>query len=189
MRWLPFWVFIGIISFYIDELVLKGVTSLQNPVLNSIFLFITNIYVVIFLLLIFASIVLYEEKKYEWIPVLVLSFLFSFFLSYLIKFLVQRQRPDISPILFENSYSFVSAHSAVAFSTIYVLNREFPRIKYFWITSVVLIAFSRIFVGVHFLTDVIFGALLGYYVGKAIFNIETKTNYFKKQLNKIKWLR
>src|SRR3989344_3278380 len=53
----------------------------------------------------------------------------------------------------------------VTFFALPVIDREFPRIKIFWIVFALLIIFSRLYFGVHFLSDVVAGALLGYLSG------------------------
>ncbi|HIH51471.1 MAG TPA: phosphatase PAP2 family protein [Nanoarchaeota archaeon] len=53
----------------------------------------------------------------------------------------------------------------MTFSALPVIDREFPRIKIFWIVFALLIIFSRLYFGVHFLSDVVAGALLGYLSG------------------------
>ena len=83
------------------------------------------------------------------------------------------------------NFSFPSMHAMVAFAALPILNKEFPDIKWFWILFASLVAFSRIYLNFHFLSDVIFGAFLGYFTGIFIIHIEEKYNTFKF-LNKTK---
>ncbi len=103
--------------------------------------------------------------------------------SNLIKDLVGRVRPLNDPFMIENglnvlekgsrSFSFFSAHAANAFGlavSTFIGFRQDPRLKYRgyagWIfTWATLVGISRIFVGKHYLGDVIAGALIGALAG------------------------
>jgi undecaprenyl-diphosphatase len=71
-------------------------------------------------------------------------------------------------------FSFPSGHAMLAFCAIPILNREFPKLKYAWIVFACLVAFSRVYFGVHFMSDVIAGALIGYCLGELIVAVKTR---------------
>ena len=56
-------------------------------------------------------------------------------------------------------------HAMVAFAAIPILDKEFSKLKWFWIIFAFLVAFSRIYFEAHFLSDVVFGAFFGYFIG------------------------
>ena len=89
----------------------------------------------------------------------------------IIKIIVARYRP---PAFFsDNLYgfkgfdigflvnSFPSGHSATALSAGVALMYIFPKYKYLFLFIAILIAFSRIFLAVHYFSDIIIGSLIG----------------------------
>ena len=97
--------------------------------------------------------------------------------TFIIKNITQRKRPykkymDISNysnknhndyILHTKSYSFPSGHTLTSFVFSYVLFNKYyyNNLKFFLIVPL-LVGFSRIFMGVHYITDVIFAFIFGY---------------------------
>lgn len=59
-------------------------------------------------------------------------------------------------------FSFVSNHSANAFGLSVILGYFYPPLKWKVTGLAFIIAFSRVYVGVHYPADVFFGALFGY---------------------------
>ena len=87
-----------------------------------------------------------------------------------IKDLVHRPRPFqahrvIHPLYAVHSSSFPSGHAATAFAGAVIVSYLAPRAAPFFLTLATAIAFSRIYVGVHYPADVIAGAAIGATVG------------------------
>ena len=99
--------------------------------------------------------------------------------DFVIKPLVARVRPYVtveglfSLVGPEKSHSFPSGHSATAFAVGYVLFRMLPA-KYGApiLILAALMAFSRLYVGVHYPTDVLAGVLIGVLVGEVCYQIQ-----------------
>lgn len=64
--------------------------------------------------------------------------------------------------------SFPSYHSATSFFGAVFLGKEFKRFITLFFTLAILISFSRIYLGAHYLTDVLAGGIIGLVVGKAV---------------------
>jgi len=73
----------------------------------------------------------------------------------------------------------------LAFCAIPILGEQFPRLKKFWIAFAVLVAFSRVYFGLHFVSDVITGGLIGYLIGIIIVREEKDNKFGEKIYNKI----
>lgn len=86
------------------------------------------------------------------------------------KVFFERQRPVFSyewvniigfPL---ESYSFPSGHSTIVFTWAVFMSMKHPRDKMYYLTIAVLVAFSRVYMGVHYPSDVFAGAILGSFI-------------------------
>ena len=87
-----------------------------------------------------------------------------------VKDLTHRTRPfaahpQIHPLSVVHSSSFPAGHAATAFAGAVVLAFVVPRAAPLLLAVAALIAFSRVYVGVHYPTDVLAGAAIGAVVG------------------------
>jgi membrane-associated phospholipid phosphatase len=62
---------------------------------------------------------------------------------------------------------------------------EFPRLKKFWVVLACLIAFSRVYFGLHFLSDVIIGGVIGYGIGALMVKLEKEKRFGEKAYKKL----
>jgi undecaprenyl-diphosphatase len=93
-------------------------------------------------------------------------------LSFAVKDLTHRARPfeahpQIHPLYVVHSSSFPAGHAATAFAGAVLLSFVAPRLAPMFLGLAALIGFSRVYVGVHYPTDVLAGAALGTAVGIA----------------------
>ncbi|HIH31372.1 TPA: phosphatase PAP2 family protein [Candidatus Woesearchaeota archaeon] len=167
-----------IIGFLLDKLFLKLMITLQNDffiILFSIITMIGNLEWFISLALIILIILILRNKKiYSYIAALFVSAI----LSYVLKWIISRPRPfeflQIPSIINTSMSSFPSGHALVIFTMLAFLIMNFPRYKYWFWSIAVLVAFSRIYLGVHYLSDVIAGAFLGFFIAKLFIYIGEK---------------
>ena len=110
---------------------------------------------------------------------------FSVVVSYVLKILIARPRPflfhslSILAITFKDNYltwnsSFPSFHAVLVFCALPILSKEFRKLKWAWFGFAVIIALSRVYLGAHFFSDVLCGAIIGYLIGLIFVKIEGK---------------
>jgi membrane-associated phospholipid phosphatase len=180
--------FILLLSFYFDEILFRLTSLIRTEYLDTFFLWVTHIsseiVLVVFLTLLF---ILLAQKR-KWVLPLWVTLISSAAISFFLKSSIQRSRPYqlglvSAPLVLEKAshlvwnFSFPSFHTVLVFSALPLINKEFPKFKYVWIIFAVLVAFSRIYFGLHFLSDMVAGALIGYFLGYFIIEIE-KDNKF-----------
>ena len=148
------------------------IENIRLPYLDSMMLFVTklgNVYEALFIFSLFAIILLINKKKDQFWGLVMASALGAG-LPQIIKVIVHRARP-ISSMLTETDTSFPSGHATLA--TVFILTsiiliaplikNKILKIIFISITSIVftLVAFSRIYLSVHWTSDVFAGILLG----------------------------
>ena len=150
----------------IDNRILLGIYHQSTPVLNEIVLLVTGlggVFGVAGLSLAIIGIFMY---RFHWQSCLqvVAGVAGAALLNMILKLIFERDRPNLwQHLIFENSYSFPSGHamlsSALAFSLVVVMWHT----RWRWIVTslaaayVVSIGFTRLYLGVHYPTDVVAG--------------------------------
>ena len=142
--------------------------NLRNPVIDRVMIAFTLLgdLGVVWILI---SLFLLASKKYRktgmmTICALILSTVLG---SGILKYLIQRPRPFVFDpaveILISKplSYSFPSGHTASSFAAAGILFRELKRYRIYAVVLATLIAFSRMYLFVHYPTDIIGGITLG----------------------------
>ncbi|MDH5443419.1 MAG: phosphatase PAP2 family protein [Hadesarchaea archaeon] len=158
---------LGLLSFAVDNNVVRFFADLRTPILNDFMILVTDWLTVAVVAILIPVLLLWAWGKKKWVPPLVLSVVVAVGLTYLFKSVFAVLRPELG-LIAAAGFSFPSGHTATVFSVTPVLNRGFPKLKWFWVGFACLIGFTRLYLGVHYLSDIIFGGLLGYLVGLSI---------------------
>jgi membrane-associated phospholipid phosphatase len=136
----------------------------------------------------------YYHKRHYWDSVMVgVSLVGGFILNEILKWAFHRQRPNISRLVEATGYSFPSGHSMTSFAFygflayIFWINLDNKLLRLlvtgFLGLLIFLIGLSRIYLGVHYASDVIGGFVAGsFWVIGCILSLES-IRYYKSNVN------
>ena len=151
----------------IDSFVYTHISNFITPVNTAIFKFFSFFGSEIFIIILCLLVLFLFKKKSRGIGftfILLLSTLFNQGL----KLIVGRERPDINQLVTESSYSFPSGHTMIITTIVGLFifylwnNKKGSRTKKNVITIILtiiafLVMISRIYLGVHYFSDIIGG--------------------------------
>lgn len=188
--WIVATALLGIISLFFDRQILNLINLTKNIIFDNILWIFDSYLIFIILAVLILSIYLKNKDKKTAINFL-LALILTILLVFFIKLLVARERPFelIEYILGTGvkDYSFPSNHTAVIFAMLPFLIKEMRKLKYLWITLAVFIGYSRAYFGIHYLSDIIFGALIGLCISEYMLNQNNKKDRAKhKKIKKKK---
>jgi len=173
----------------IDHHLVLAINAMHSTFLDSFMWFLSGSYILFFLLPFVSYFLLkaYNSKQLTWIFIaIILTIILTDQLSvHAFKEVFQRYRPShnllLKPQLHLHEYpdgslykggkfGFVSSHASNYFGILTIIstliNQRWVKVVLFVIA--LLIIYSRVYLGVHFVSDVICGALLGYVLAKFI---------------------
>lgn len=160
----------GIIN-TIDTNTYNLIIKLMNTNITFIMTFISHLgSAIVLITLCLGFIYLFKNKKNS--KFITLNLVLVFVLNRLLKLIIARPRPQILRLLEETGYSFPSGHAMVSMGfygfLIYLAYKNIgnKKIKYplivFLSLLILSIGISRIYLGVHYATDVIGGFVIGF---------------------------
>jgi len=161
----------------IDNQILNFFVSLRTPAFNTFFktisefgeIYIAGIFVLVVLF------ILYKNKQKSFLIFFLSTVIIGEATIQILKLIIARARPPIEfALVHESSFSFPSAHAATAilvFLSILIivkalgknLNKYFKALIYTTlIIFIVFIPISRLYLGIHWFSDVLGGLLIGF---------------------------
>ncbi|OGK18119.1 hypothetical protein A3D80_02090 [Candidatus Roizmanbacteria bacterium RIFCSPHIGHO2_02_FULL_40_13b] len=161
----------------LDNFLTNAIYTLPHtPLIDTVFFFFSASGIfILFWIGIFSFLVIFEELRHHrfFLDFFLTVTLSSILTNLILKNIFTRLRPTPSPhpLLLSSTYpsdfSFPSGHATFAFAAVYILAHYDPkRAKLFYIIAC-LIAFSRVYLGFHYVGDVLTGGLIG--IGTGIF--------------------
>ncbi|MBD3310519.1 phosphatase PAP2 family protein [Candidatus Woesearchaeota archaeon] len=173
-----------IISPFIEADAVRFFAENQDQILAHAAQWISHIGSTAAVLIAATCLLFWKNKKREWIPALWGSVLLTSVTVHALKFAVQRPRPMgnilFVPLMGWISYSFPSGHAAVASAAAPILCRGFPRLRWLWIMFPLMMALSRLYQNLHYLSDVAAGITIGLTFGLLTVMFEDRYKLFEK---------
>ncbi|MCR8968473.1 phosphatase PAP2 family protein [Facklamia sp. 7083-14-GEN3] len=154
-----------------DSTIQSLVRSHQNPLLDNILLFITHSSSAIPVLIFFAIIlfILYKKRAFNKMHFILITIPGTLIINTILKLIFQRDRPDLLNLLVEeNFYSFPSGHAMISSTAIFALmvlcwrSKHFYKILTLGLVYTFLVGYSRVYLGVHFPSDIIGGWMISF---------------------------
>lgn len=179
------------------------VNGKHTPFLDSFFYIVSMTWVWIPLYILLLYLILKNFRSQSWLILLCIIILITLsdqFASGLVKQWVMRYRPTHNIILGPQlhlvndykggMYGFISSHASNVFAITSFLTfiLKEVRLKWLWLLWIWagLVAFSRVYLGVHYLSDILGGVLAGVFFGWLISSLFfLLRNKFSKEIIKI----
>ena len=157
---------LAVISFFYDKQISMAIVPIRNPLLDKLMIFTTDLMSLYLGTPLLILIIYFKERKRhkKIYRKLIISLTINIIVSFILKVLVNRPRPYKNgvPSVIGKVFlsSFPSDHSARAFNYFSIIAHYYHH-KIIYYSIAALIAFSRIYLGVHYTSDVIAGAAIG----------------------------
>ena len=154
----------------------------MSPTLNGIIKAITYIgdSAVVSVICLLFFIIGKTQKTIAW-PISV-AVIFSFILNIVLKHLFAQERPDILRLINETSYSFPSGHAMIN-ASLYTIIKNKPRkvMLSVFCALIIIIGYSRVYLGVHYAGDVLGGWIIGLAVSVFVYYQWNNKFYYQKE--------
>ncbi|WP_412857551.1 phosphatase PAP2 family protein [Bacillus sp. 179-C3.3 HS] len=158
----------------VDNHIILWFETMRLPILNDVMFIVTDFGMSLLLvpIMLIVGVVLFTYKRYHSMVLLFLLYLIEITVNHQLKEWFARERPSFQHLVDETFYSFPSGHAMNAATLYpfmaYLFVELVPTFKkrqktVYFITAllVILIGMSRMYLGVHYLTDVVGGFVIG----------------------------
>jgi undecaprenyl-diphosphatase len=161
-------------TYKLDLNINAWVASLRTPSWTQVMKLVSDVGMIGGVFIIgFISANLFFHKRFKLLLGLIYSTCGAGLFTYFLKLIIARDRPElVSRLVVESGFSFPSGHATTAFAAFPILaivvyySSRIPKVlKYILILILAIfplvVAFSRLYLGVHYLSDVVAGAIVG----------------------------
>jgi undecaprenyl-diphosphatase len=151
--------------------------GLHNSFLDVIMKIITNAGTQIFWIGICVVLFIFGGERGKNVALLcIIGLLLGYFISEFLKYAIARPRPfivlnGVNLVTSMDGYSFPSGHAVTSFTGCIIIGKGYGFFYPLLILASV-VAFSRIYLGVHYPSDVIFGVLIGIFCALIVLRFE-----------------
>lgn len=172
----------------IDQNIADFIKNNFSGNLEKIFNF-TSDFIGIYTLIIIIMCILLKFKNKLYIKLTLITYTFTLLITSISKIIISRPRPLIEVTATIDKYSFPSGHTLVSFVMYYFIayiltinSDKYTKVAYYIISTILVftVAFSRLYLGVHYFTDVMGAIIFGIVILLMMINIIKKN--FKEKL-------
>lgn len=149
-----------------DARILLRINEWSSPLLDQAMLFVTNFggYLVVLFATFLITAVLMRTRRLRQAAFVTIGVGGAAAITSILKIIFARDRPELWQVLeYESTYSFPSGHATLSFALAACIVILCRRTKWRWqiasaaVTYVAIIGFSRLYLGVHYPTDILAG--------------------------------
>ena len=164
IKYLLVFLFLLVISILFDRQALNLVLDHRIQFLNTFFVFLSH-FGTFSIFVIFTLLYLVTKQSKKKILQMWLTVFIAGLVTFILKLIIERPRPVVDSLIGVSGYSFPSGHTLVPFALYIVLADHIPKLKNWWLVIASLIAFSRLYLGVHYISEVVLSIFLGGVIG------------------------
>jgi membrane-associated phospholipid phosphatase len=170
--------------------ILNAIQTIRNPVLDFLMPIISNCF---YLFIVLDAVLLFRKKTRKAGIIILIAILLDLLIcNGILKNIFQRTRPfDVNTVIQllvakPRDYSFPSAHTSFSFATVTALffSGALKKWRVPLLVLACLIAFSRMYLYVHYPTDILGGLLTGIFCGWAAYKI-VQTRFMQEKIARI----
>lgn len=159
------------ISLFFDNQIINAIPSLRSEIIDAIAQGLAVINRVVILVVVSLMLCKKRTQIRDWC----LVYLGGSAVAWALKELIQRPRPfetgAITPLVEATGYAFPSGHATVLFAAFPLLVTAYPSYRWLILVIAMILILTRVYLGIHYISDIIGGAVIGIVVSQIMLAI------------------